>query len=211
MLGASVRYNYGWFDVFGEVATAQNINEQSQSAITNRNTNPIGASGTIIGSRFYPPMGVSLIALYRYYSPYFDNALGYAFSETSRICDENGGYLGFEITRWRNWRLFGYGDVFYFSGYKYGLGDATQTLGYDAMAELQYHSNPPFMTQSPMAAFSPSARQKGDATYSSPRTFDWSRGGWSLRTTADANLHFKNQQSPITNSITYGFTSLRKI
>jgi len=120
--------------------------------------------------------------------------------------------LGFEITRWRNWRISGYGDVFYFSGYKYGLGDAVKTLGYDAMAELQYH-------HSTISSFSEAAhsvipqwwlslrlraRQKGDATYSTRAQFDWAQGAWSLRTTAEANLV---NQSPIT----YGFTIFQDI
>ncbi len=197
VIGASFRYNHGWFDAFGEVATTQNGR---------------WGLGALIGSRFYPTQGLSFVALYRYYSPYFDNALGYAFSETSRINDENGGYLGFEITRWRNWRISGYGDVFYFSGYKYGLGDAVKTLGYDAMTELQYH-------HSTISSFSEAAhsvipqwrlslrlraRQKGDATYSTRAQFDWAQGAWSLRTTAEANLV---NQSPIT----YGFTIFQDI
>ena len=197
VIGASFRYNHGWFDAFGEIATTQNGR---------------WGLGALIGSRFYPMQGLSLVALYRYYSPYFDNALGYAFSETSRINDENGGYVGFEITRWRNWRISGYGDVFYFSGYKYGLGDAVNTLGYDAMAELQYH-------HSTISSFSEAAhsvipkwrlslrlraRQKGDATYSTRAQFDWAQGAWSLRTTAEANLV---NQSPIT----YGFTIFQDI
>lgn len=205
VIGASFRYNHGWFDMFGEVATAQN---NEHSPITN-NQSPITKShwgfGTIIGSRFYPTNGVSLIALYRYYSPYFDNALGYAFSETSRIGDENGGYIGFDVTRLRNWRFIGYGDIFYFSGYKYGLGDATRTLGYDAMAEIQYHQSP--MTNHQWSlSLRARARKKGGSTYSVRATFDWSRGGWSLRTTADANL--TNQKSTITNqqSIPYGLS-----
>ena len=174
VIGASFRYNHGWFDLFGEVATAQN---------------PRWGLGALIGSRFYPMQGVSLVALYRYYSPYFDNALGYAFSETSRINDENGGYLGFEITRWRNWRISGYGDVFYFSGYKYGLGNAVKTLGYDAMAELQYSRH------AWRLSWRLRARQKGDATYSTRAQFDWAQGSWSLRTTAEANLVPSNQST----------------
>ena len=124
--------------------------------------------GTIIGSRFYPVSGLSLIALYRYYSPFFDNALGYAFSETSRLGDENGGYLGFDISRWHNWRISGYGDVFYFSGYKYGLGDATRTLGYDALLETQYIRHDWWIS------LRARARQKGStSTYSARLTFDW--------------------------------------
>ena len=210
VIGASFRYNHGWFDMFGEVATAQN---NEHSPITN-NQSPITKShwgfGTIIGSRFYPTNGVSLIALYRYYSPYFDNALGYAFSETSRIGDENGGYIGFDITRLRNWRFIGYGDIFYFSGYKYGLGDATRTLGYDAMAEIQYHQSP--MTNHQWSlSLRARARKKGASTYSVRATFDWQRNGWSLRTTADANL--TNQESTITNqqSIPYGVSIAQDI
>ena len=202
VIGASFRYNHGWFDAFGECAAAENYDHPSlQGGDGGRLTH--WGLGALIGSRFYPTQGVSLVALYRYYSPYFDNALGYAFSETSRINDENGGYLGFEITRWRNWRISGYGDVFYFSGYKYGLGDAVKTLGYDAMAEIQYH-------HSTISSFSEAAhsvipqwrlslrlraRQKGDATYSTRAQFDWAQGSWSLRTTAEANLVPSNQST----------------
>ena len=211
VLGASVRYNYGWFDAFAEVATAQNF----QSPMTNDQSRKARwGFATIVGSRFYPADGVSLIALYRYYSPYFDNEYGYAFSETSRINDENGGYLGFDVTRLKNWRFSGYGDVFYFSGYKYGLGNDTATIGYDAVAEAQYHSN----HQSPMTnhqywlSFRLRAKKKGTvSTYSARAQFDWSRGGWSLRTTADANLV---NQSPMTNDqlpMTYGLSLAQDI
>lgn len=167
VLGASVRYNYGWFDAFAEVAVSQN----RQWGV-----------GIIAGSRFYPMSGVSLIALYRYYSPWFDNELGYSFSETSRINDENGGYIGFEVTRLKNWRFTGYGDVFYFSGYKYGLGDDTCTVGYDALAEVQY------IRQTWRIGLRARARKKGaSSTYSLRAMFDWQQGGWSLRTTADGN------------------------
>ena len=124
VLGASARYNHGWFDAFAELATAQNYTRFEESLNSEAPTplnSPHWGFGTIVGSRFYPTDGVSLIALYRYYSPFFDNALGYAFSETSRLGDENGGYLGFEISRLKNWRFWGYGDLFYFSGPKYGI------------------------------------------------------------------------------------------
>ena len=178
VIGASFRYNYGWFDLFGEVATAQNEK---------------WGFGTIVGSRFYPTDGVSLVALYRYYSPYFDNALGYAFSETSRLGDENGGYLGFEITRLRKWRFSGYADVFYFSGVKYGIPQAG-TIGYDVLGEAKYSviSN---QHSAIGASLRLRARKKGaTSTYSARAQFDWSKGEWSLRTTADYN------QSPITNN-----------
>lgn len=181
VVGASARYNYGWFDVFGEVATAQNREKWGV--------------GTIVGSRFYPTDGVSLLLLYRYYSPWFDNALGYAFSETSRIGDENGLYVGFDLTRWKGWRVSGYADLFRFSGVKYGIPYAP-SLGYDAMAETQYHARLWYM------ALRLRAREKGGrATYSARYQFDWASGGWSLRSTAEANL-VRESASPRTYGVT---------
>ena len=210
VIGASFRYNHGWFDMFGEVATAQNYQiTNDQSPITKSHW----GFGTIIGSRFYPTNGFSLLALYRYYSPYFDNALGYAFSETSRLGDENGGYLGFDITRLRNWRFIGYGDIFYFSGYKYGLGDATRTLGYDAMAEIQYSwsKHPSFQGgDGGRLSLRLRARQKGDATYSTRAQFDWAQGSWSLRTTAEANI-IPSKLSTLNSQLTYGYTIFQDI
>ena len=216
VIGASFRYNHGWFDMFGEVATAQNY-KRFEEAINGAANKPINSPnwgiGTIVGCRFYPTSGLSLLALYRYYSPYFDNALGYAFSETSRLGDENGGYLGFDITRLRNWRFIGYGDIFYFSGYKYGLGDATRTLGYDAMAEIQYSwsKHPSFQGgDGGRLSLRLRARQKGDATYSTRAQFDWAQGSWSLRTTAEANI-IPSKLSTLNSQLTYGYTIFQDI
>ena len=196
VVGASARYNYGWFDAFAEVAAAQNHDVISYKPPV---TKEQWGVGVIAGSRFYPADGISLIALYRYYSPHFDNELGYAFSETSRLGDENGGYLGFDFTRWRNWRISGYGDVFYFRGYKYGLGNDTCTLGYDASLEAQY------IRQDLRISTRIRARKKGKtSTYSARFQFDWQYGGWSLRTTADANLVDKWQSADERLPLEYG-------
>ena len=186
VIGASARYNHGWFDAFAEFATAQNY---QLSTLNFQLSTPHWGFAVLAGSRFYPTSGVSLVALYRYYSPWFDNSLGYAFSETSRIGDENGGYFGFDITRWRNWRLLGYGDVFCFSGPKYGLPQSP-TIGYDAMAEASY------IRQDWRIGLRLRARKKGESTYSARAQFDWSQGGWSLRTTADANLQIFQSSNP---------------
>ena len=190
VLGASFRYNHGWFDVFGEFAAAQNQN---------------WGFGTMVGSRFYPTNGVSLVALYRYYSPWFDNALGYAFSETSRINDENGGYIGIELSRWKNWHISGYGDMFYFSGYKYGLGDATKTIGYDALIDIRYNGISSSRNNDWYISLRARAKQKGISTYAARLTFDWQQGGWSLRTTADAN-YVQSYGISLAQDIAYDFT-----
>ena len=202
VLGAAVRYNHGWFDAFAELATAENKIINLKSQITNQKW----GLGILAGSRFYPTDGVALVALYRYYSPYFDNALGYAFSETSRLGDENGGYLGFDITRLRNWRFSGYADIFYFSGVKYGIPQPG-TLGYDVLGEVRYNS-PINITYSTFnIAFRLRAKRKGTtSTYSARAQFDWSNGPWSLRTTADAN-YVAGYGVSLAQDIAYNFQS----
>ena len=232
VLGASVRYHHGWFDAFAELATAQNYqNPQSQttnqqSAITNSSHWGVGL---LAGSRFYPVSGVSLIALYRYYSPYFDNQHGYAFSETSHLGDENGGYLGFDVTRLARWRFSGYADLFRFSGPKYGIPDYP-TFGYDAMAEAQFHSqtanhqsqttnHPSSAADHPSSLTNTSwflllrarARKKGDAsTYSTRFQFSWTSNALSIRSTAEANL-VNTQPSTADKPLTYGLTVYQDI
>lgn len=190
VIGASARYNHGWFDLFGEVATAQNY-DRSTLHPTPSTLSPRWGFGTIIGSRFYPTDGVALTALYRYYSPYFDNAQGYAFSETSRIGDEQGGYLGFEVTRWKGVRWSGYADIFSFSGPKYGIPQYP-TMGYDAMTEIRFsipHHTSNIQHHTSYITLRLRAREKGDlATYSTRLQYDWQQSAWSLRTTAEANL-----------------------
>ena len=193
VIGAAARYNGGWFDAFAEVATTQNASHQPSAVSIQK-----WGVGILAGSRFYPADGVSLVALYRYYSPYFDNALGYGFSESSRIGDENGGYIGWDITRLRHWRFSGYVDVFYFSGPKYGIPQSP-TIGYDVMVEPQY------ICRDWKLSLRLRARQKGSlATYSTRAQFDWSRGPWSLRTTADAN-YVQSYGISIAQDIAYGF------
>lgn len=190
VIGASARYNHGWFDLFGELATAQNYDHPTLNA-KHSSLNAHWGFGGLIGSRFYPTDGVALTALYRYYSPYFDNAQGYAFSETSRIGDEQGGYLGFEVSRWKGVRWSGYADVFSFSGPKYGIPQYP-TMGYDAMTEIRFsipHHTSNIQHHTSYITLRLRAREKGDlATYSTRVQYDWQQSAWSLRTTAEANL-----------------------
>ena len=210
VLGASARYNHGWFDAFAEIAAAENYerfppttasqtpqtptNDSSQTPSTPTNA-PHWGIGLIAGSRFYPTNGLSLVALYRYYSPYFDNSLGYAFSETSRIGDENGAYLGMEITRWKGWKISSYGDVFRFSAPKYGIPYAPAT-GYDIILDLTRSHLSSIADVQPTGWWANGrirARKKGDlSTYSARAQFNWQSGGWSLRTIADANITAEN-------------------
>ena len=168
VIGLNARYHWQWIDLFGEVAAAQN----TQWGI-----------GTEIGIRMYPLPTMGIVALYRYYSPTFDNIQGYAFSETSRVHDEHGGYLGIELNMLKAWQFSVYGDVFYFSGIKYGI-PYSPSWGYDTYAEARFMPKKKFDM-----LWQVRLREKAKkSTYSLRYQFNWSFGGWRLRSQADANI-----------------------
>lgn len=176
VLGASARYHYGWGDAFAEVAVTQ------PSEVADARW----GYGLLAGSRFYPTDGLTLTLLARHYSPWFDNALAYAFSETSRLGNESGGYLGFLLSRLRHWQLRGYADMFYFAGRKYGIRYAP-SWGYDALLETTYSDSRGGLPYS--LSLRARARRKGSLSTYSARLQGFVGGsGWSSRTTLEANL-----------------------
>lgn len=155
-----------------------------------------------------PTQGVGLILLYRYYSPWFDNTSGYAFSETSRLNDENGLYLGAEITRLRHWRWSVYGDVFRFAGVKYSIPYAP-SLGYDALLETAFQPNRIWNMNLRLRAREKAKR----GTYHARYQFNWSDNGWRLRTQAEANLvcdstHNLSWGASVYQDVQYSFSSV---
>ena len=177
--GANFRWNQGIIDLFGEVATTQN---------------KTWGVGTQVGLRATPVSDINLLLLYRYYSPTFDNTYAYAFSETSRLNDENGLYLAADITKLNHWRFTAYGDVFRFAGVKYGIPQAP-SWGYDAQVQATYIPSQEWQLDGRVRA-----KQKGKtATYSTRWQFDWEQSGWHLRTRADANI-----VTDSVGAITYG-------
>ena len=184
--GINFRYNRGRVDVFGEAAAAQN--KRWGGAVQ-------------IGTRITPIDDLDLIVLYRYYSPTFDNTLGHAFSETSRINDENGLYVGLNIKLLSKWQFSTYGDVFYFSGIKYGI-NYKPSWGYDAMFLSEYRP-----TKNYYLALRLRAKEKAKrGTYSFRGRFDWMNNHWHLRTQAETNIVSEN--SP---RITYGYCIFQNI
>ena len=177
--GINVRWNLGFLDLFGEVATTQN---------------KTWGVGTQVGLRATPVSDINLLLLYRYYSPTFDNTYAYAFSETSRLNDENGLYLAADITKLSHWRFTAYGDAFRFAGVKYGIPQAP-SWGYDAQVQATYIPSQEWQLDGRVRA-----KQKGKtATYSTRWQFDWQQSGWHLRTRADANI-----VTDSVGAITYG-------
>lgn len=191
VIGLSFRYIYRWFDFFGEVATAQNTQ---------------WGYGLEIGGRITPISDIGLILLYRYYTPMFDNTLGYAFSQTSRLNDENGLYLGLDISRLRHWRFSGYADLFRFEQPKYGIR-YSPSYGYEAMLKADY------IRHDWDISARVKARSKGkDNTYNLRLTFNYQHKGWKLRSQADANLFTDNNTDNIPALYTsYGISVLQNI
>lgn len=167
VVGLNFRWNQGIVDLFGEVAAAQNQK---------------WGVATIAGMRIYPMQDLGLILLYRYYSPTFDNTWGYAFSETSRINDENGLYIGTDIRCLRNWQISVYGDIFRFSGIKYGIPYAP-SMGYDTQAEVTYHA-PNWDNKLRFRA-----REKAKkSTFSLRYQFNYQQESWHARAEMNANI-----------------------
>ena len=167
VIGANIRYAFRRLQLFGEAAAAENTRW--------------GWAG-IAGVRVMPLPDVGIVGLYRYYSPTFDNRYGYAFSESSRIGDEQGGYLGVEYKGLRHWRLSAYGDVFHFANPKYGIRDSA-TTGYEVMAQADalygcHHW-----------LLSARSRLRGDVLTNRGRVaYTYSDGRWRLHTQADVSV-----------------------
>lgn len=179
--GLNFRYRIGIADLFGEAAATQNVKKWGYGVIT--------------GARLNPVSGLGLILLYRYYSPCFDNTQGYAFSETSRLNDENGLYAGVDVSLLHHWRFAWYGDLFRFEGAKYGISYAP-SWGYDTMGDIEYLPGSDYRTDIRLRA-----RQKGDkANYSLRFGFTWEQGNWRTVTRAEGSMARTRNDKP-----TYGY------
>ena len=155
VVGVNARYNWGRVDLWGEVAATQGKH---------------WGWGGIVGMNFTPISDVNILALYRYYSPYFDNPYAYAFSEKSRLNDENGFYLGVDVRTLAKWRLAAYVDAF--------------REGYDAMAQADFIPNQTYDMNWRVRA----RRQVGKDTYALRYRLVYRLPDWIFRTQADANL-----------------------
>ena len=178
IIGADFKYTFRWLQLFAEAAASENSN---------------WGYGAIAGLRLTPLPDLGLVALYRYYSPMFDNRFGYAFCEGSRLGDEQGGYLGVEYKGFRRWRLSAYGDVFHFKGPKYGIRESG-TTGFEVLGQAEYlGSRSTVMLQL-------RSRTKGnERTHRARAEYAYNTGGWRFRTRADASLvHGTDASQPLT-------------
>ena len=154
-MGANVRYNWGKVDVWGEVAASHA--EQ-------------WGWGTIMGLRVNPISDLNLLAIYRYYSPEYDNIYANSLSSKTRVYNEHGGYLGVEYNRLKNWQLSLFGDAW--------------KEGYETMAQADFVSPKDYKMHMRLRA----KRKNEIDTYSARWNGMWELGLWKLKTQVDANM-----------------------
>jgi len=123
---SGVHYRTRWhkLNFFGETALEDNA-----------------AVATLNGVYFTPLSQVNLVALHRYFSPEYDTFYATAFSETSRINNESGLYLGAEVRPVRNWKIAVYADSYRFAWPKYGIDAPSVGQDYLFQADYTVHRN----------------------------------------------------------------------
>lgn len=172
VMGVNARWNQGKVDIWGELATSQG--------------NQWGIGG-IAGIRYTPISDINLLAIYRYYSPYFDNIYANALCSWTRMRDEHGGYLGLEYNRLKNWQLLAFGDV-----WKSGFETMAQA---DFIPQKDYRMHTRFRVK----------RKDEKDTYSLRWNMVYEFGQWKMKTQADGNLVQTN------NALTYGWSLLQDV
>ena len=155
VMGVNARWNMGKVEIWGEVATSHG--------------NTWGV-GVITGVRYRPISDVNLLAIYRYYSPEFDNVYANSLCSWSRMKDEHGGYLGLEYNRLRNWQLSAFGDV-----WKTGFETMAQA---DFIPQKDYRMHTRFRVK----------RKDEKDTYSLRWNMVYEFGPWKMKTQADGNM-----------------------
>ena len=154
-MGVNARWNQGKVDIWGEVATSHG--------------NKWGV-GVITGVRYRPISDMNLLAIYRYYSPEFDNVYANSLCSWSRMKDEHGGYLGVEYNRLKNWQLSAFGDV-----WKTGFETMAQA---DFIPQKDYRMHTRFRVK----------RKDEKDTYSLRWNMVYEFGQWKMKTQADGNM-----------------------
>ncbi len=113
------RVRIGTFNIFGE------------TALTNNN-----GIATINGVLFSPTSTVSIVTVWRYYAPKYDTFYANAFSESTRVNNENGIYIGTEIRPFSKWKLSAYADSYRFPWLRYGVNAPSAGQDYLLQAEF---------------------------------------------------------------------------
>lgn len=118
---ASIDYYWslGRFVFFGETALTDRL-----------------AVATINGLSMMPTSNLNIVLLHRYYSRSYDLFFAKSFGKSSKVSNEDGVYLGFEVNPVRRWKLSAYADMFKFPYMKYRV--SAPSKGFDAFAQVDF-------------------------------------------------------------------------
>ena len=195
----SINYRLRW----------QKLNFFGETAITDKM-----AMATINGMNFSPVSRVSLVALHRCFSKEYDSFFANTFSETSRVNNENGFYLGAEVRPVKYWKISAYIDSYNFPWPKFGI-DAP-SVGKDYLLQANYtpkrnvamfwrfkfeekeHNYSDTISTMPVVLPQP----KWSARYQ----LNYSFGRFSFKNQLDANGYSDGVNKP-----TYGFSALQDV
>ncbi|MBR1929020.1 MAG: hypothetical protein IJ834_04685 [Paludibacteraceae bacterium] len=175
-VGANYAVYKNKWSVSGEWATSSNI--KWGFAIINQ-------------VKYTPISGVSLTAIYRYYSPHYDNLLASSFGETSKANDENGLMIGTVVSKVGKLRISAFADVFYFSQEKYRI-NKTNTIGYELYGKAEYEYKQIGMQ------WLVKNKLKGDLNKTSLRyAISSVLGQWKIKAIVEGNLIYNKEKEAI--------------
>lgn len=196
---ASINYRVNWYKLhlYGETA----MTDKYAYATTN-------------GLSFSPISTVSLVALYRYFSKEYDTFFATTFSETSRINNESGCYIGAEIRPIKFWKIATYIDSYRFPWIKYGI--YKPSIGKDYLVQIDYA---PKRNLSMYWRFKYEEKMKNHTNKQSVHISVLPQPKWQARYYLKygfGNFQFKNQldangYSDNTQPSTYGYSALQDI
>lgn len=98
----------------------------------------IGKRGfaTLNKIQYTPVQGTHILLIHRYYAHDYWAMFARSFGESSYVQNENGWYLGGEVTPFRHWKLFASIDLFSFPWWKYRISKPSQ--GVDGLFQATF-------------------------------------------------------------------------
>ena len=173
-----------------------------------------GALATINSLSLQCGSGVSLMALYRFYSFRYTSLYGNSFSDGGTVQNESGLYLGVNWQPSPRWKVMAYSDYAYFPWAKYQV--SLSSHAFDNLLQVSYLRN----NWTLEARYRLKLRQKDDADKKDLQTITTHRGrlslsydgSWTSRTQLDYSQIASGQQERgwmVSQSLGYRYRWLR--
>lgn len=94
------------------------------------------APATLNALQLTPASYISFLLLHRYYDKKYQAYFGNAFSQNTMVQNEQGLYMGLQLTPFAHWKVSAYADFFRFPWLRYGIDAPSQ--GREYMAQVDY-------------------------------------------------------------------------